>query len=360
MSDDARKDQAPLEPAAGDSGTTPTSAPTPAHAAADSPPSSAPGEPLKGEVSRTDAPGAGVSAAPVGKPGVPAPKPANPAAAQTAGTSEVSSSTGQPTAPAAADPTTPAAAATTPTAAAKPAVARPAAPKPEAAAGAAPAAAAAKPAAARPAAAAGAAKPAPKPAAEHPPKVAPPSGPTEPAPPADLALPPYVATLQAAIAGSVVHISYWVGDWTIVVPPALLLDVSRHLRDAPDAAFDLCSDVTATDWPTRAERFDVIYCLYSTRHRHRVRVKVKLGEKEPLASTAAIWPSSNWLEREVFDMFGVNFTGHPDRRRILMPEDWQGYPQRKDYPLEGPGELLMENPLDWLKLRQAKEEADIE
>ena len=144
------------------------------------------------------------------------------------------------------------------------------------------------------------------------------------------------------------------------MPVERLLEVARHLRDAPDAAFDFCSDVTATDWPPRAERFDVVYCLYSTRHRHRVRVKVRAAELQPVPSVTGLWSAANWLEREVFDMFGVNFTGHPDRRRILMPEDWQGYPQRKDYPLEGPGELLMENPIDWLKLRQAREEADIE
>ena len=161
--------------------------------------------------------------------------------------------------------------------------------------------------------------------------------------------------------GSVTLISYYLGDWTIVVPVAQILEVGRHLRDAADARFDFCSDVTATDWPPRAEgRFDVIYCLYSTRHRHRVRVKLKVAEHQPVPSVTDIWPAANWLEREVYDMFGVNFTGHPDRRRILMPDDWQGFPQRKDYPLEGPGELLMENPIDWLKLRQAREQADIE
>ena len=132
------------------------------------------------------------------------------------------------------------------------------------------------------------------------------------------------------------------------------------LRDTPGIAFDFCSDVTASDWPTRPQRFDVIYCLFSTRHRKRVRLKVRAAEAEPVPSVSGIWPAANWLEREVYDLFGVNFTGHPNRKRILMPDDWQGHPQRKDYPLEGPGELLMENPLDWLKLKQAREEAEIE
>jgi NADH-quinone oxidoreductase subunit C len=245
-------------------------------------------------------------------------------------------------------------------------------PKPDAPSGAEPAktpapdakAAAPAPAAPKPAAPAAAAKPA-APAAKaapHPPAApAPPSGPTEPAPPADMAVPVFITTLQSAVANSVSLVSYFVGDWTIVVPVEQLDASLRHLRDAPDAAFDFCSDVTAADWPPRKDaRFDLIYCLYSTRLRHRVRVKVRVGEQTPVPSATPIWPAANWLEREVWDMFGINFTGHPDRRRILMPDDWQGFPQRKDYPLEGPGELLMENPEDWLKLRQSREQADIE
>lgn len=334
---------------------------TPPTAAADKPASQAPGEPLhpnagaalgtplKGEVSRTDSPGAGASAAPPAEPRTepPAPKPGNPAAATTATTSEASSATGQPTQPSP-GAREPASAGQAPAADAKVAAAAPAKPAAPAAAGTAPA----KPAA--PAA--------PKPAAAHPPAAAPPSGPPDQPPPADKAAPPFIATLQAAVPGSVTHVSYWVGDWTIIVPVEHLLAAGRHLRDASDALFDFCSDVTATDWPPRAAegRFDLVYCLYSTRLRHRIRLKVKANETQPVPSVTGIWPAANWLERELYDMFGVNLTGHPDRRRILMPDDWQGFPQRKDYPLEGPGELLMENPLDWLKLRQARDEADIE
>jgi NADH-quinone oxidoreductase subunit C len=292
---------------------------------------------LKGEVSRTDAPGAGASAAPAGAPRQepPAPKPANPAAAQTATTAETSSATGQPTAPAQTAPKPPAASAAG--AATAPKAPAAAAPKPPAAA-------------------------APKPAAPHPPAApAPPSGPTDPPPPADAAIPPFIASLQRALGDGVAQLSLYLGDWTVIVPVARVLDAAQHLRSAPDALFDFCSDVTASDWPPRKDaRFDVIYCLYSTRLRQRVRMKTRVGENQPIASVTGVWPAANWLEREVYDLFGVNFTGHPDRRRILMPDDWQGFPQRKDYPLEGPGELLMENPLDWLKLRQAREQADIE
>ena len=195
----------------------------------------------------------------------------------------------------------------------------------------------------------------------HAPKAAPPAGPPDPPPPPGVAPPAFVASLQSAVPDGMTALSYYLGDWTIIVPATRILEVAGHLRDATDARFDYLSDLTATDWPPRPEgRFDVVYCLYSTRHRHRVRLKVKVGEHQGLPSVTGVWPAANWLEREVYDMFGVNLTGHPDRRRILMPEDWQGFPERKDYPLEGPGELLMENPLDWLRLKQAREEADIE
>ncbi|MBP1605145.1 MAG: hypothetical protein H6Q08_519 [Acidobacteria bacterium] len=205
-------------------------------------------------------------------------------------------------------------------------------------------------------------KPAPKPPAPKAEAKAPPAppGPPDQAPPDDLARPDYLAPLEQACPGGVSQVSYWVGDWTLIVPRDRLVEVATWLRDTPESRFDFCSDLTAVDWPPRAERFDLVYCLYSVPHRRRVRLKVRLKDGEAAPSVTGIWPAANWFEREVFDMFGIRFDGHPDLRRILMPDDWQGHPQRKDYPLEGPGELLLEDPLEWLKLRNAAREAEFE
>ena len=197
--------------------------------------------------------------------------------------------------------------------------------------------------------------PKPKPKKKSAPE--PPRGPEDQAPPDEMEAPPAVAALQAAVPGAVEHVSFWVGDWTVIVSAGRLLDVMRFLRDDDATALDYCSDITATDWPPREQRFDVIYCLYSTRLRHRLRVKVRASEDDPIESVTGLWPGANWLEREVYDQFGVNIVNHPDLRRILMPDEWQGHPQRKDYPLEGPGELLMESPQDWLRLRNSPFEA---
>jgi NADH-quinone oxidoreductase subunit C len=203
---------------------------------------------------------------------------------------------------------------------------------------------------------------APKPAAavkSEPKAPVPPAGPPDPPPPAGQEPPAFVSALQAALPGAVAHLSYWVGDWTVLVAADRLVEVGTWLRDGAGAGFDFCSDVTASDWPARPQRFDLVYNLYSTRHCHRIRIKTRAADGEAVPSVSGIWPAAAWLEREVFDMFGVRFAGHPDLRRILMPDDWQGHPQRKDYPLEGPGELVMESPQDWLRLRQAEHESDI-
>ena len=255
-----------------------------------------------------------------------------------------------------------AASAGTPTAGVAPAAEKaPATAKPAAPAAAKPAAPAAKPspAGARPAAAgaaSGGGKAPAKPAAPP----APPGPPDQP-PPADAVKPGWLLALEQALPKGIVQLSLWVGDWTVITDLGHVREVLTWLRDTPETAFDYCSDLTAVDWPTRApQRFDLVYCLYSVPHRHRVRVKVRVADGEAVPTAVPVWAAANWLEREVFDMFGIRFPGHPDLRRILMPDEWQGHPQRKDYPLEGPGELLLEDPQEWLKLRNAAREAKFE
>jgi NADH-quinone oxidoreductase subunit C len=111
--------------------------------------------------------------------------------------------------------------------------------------------------------------------------------------------------------------------------------VMRTLREHEDLAFTLLAELTAADYWPREPRFEVVYMLVSIAHRHRLRLKVRLfAEDAHVATVSDIWPAANWLEREVWDLFGIVFDGHPDPRRLLMPEDWEGYPLRKDYPVQ--------------------------
>jgi NADH-quinone oxidoreductase subunit C len=123
---------------------------------------------------------------------------------------------------------------------------------------------------------------------------------------------------------------------TLIVPRERLLAVGQALRDDPDLAFIHCSDVTAVDYldQGREPRFDLVYHLLSRALKRRIRLRVPLDEDEPIVpSVTGIWPTANWLERETNDMFGIGFAGHPDPRRILLPDDFEGHPLRKDFPL---------------------------
>jgi NADH-quinone oxidoreductase subunit C len=123
---------------------------------------------------------------------------------------------------------------------------------------------------------------------------------------------------------------------TIVVPRDDLLSTLASLRDDPELGFDFLSSVSCTDWPGSDPRFWLAYHLLSLEHAHRLRVKVGLPPDDPHVPTVTVpFPGANWHEREVFDFFGVVFDGHPDLRRIEMPEDWVGHPLRKDEPLAG-------------------------
>ena len=130
------------------------------------------------------------------------------------------------------------------------------------------------------------------------------------------------------------------GDHTAVVNRETLFDLLTFCRDDAALEFDLLVDITAVDnlkFPGREDgpRFEVVYHLYSTVHNHRVRLKVRVEEDDAHVPTASVlWPIANWLEREVWDMFGVRFDGHPDLRRLLLYDEFVGHPLRKDYPIE--------------------------
>jgi NADH-quinone oxidoreductase subunit C len=117
----------------------------------------------------------------------------------------------------------------------------------------------------------------------------------------------------------------------LVVARELLAEIAMYSRD--DEKFDWLSDLTAVDWPKREKRFDIVLNMYSFEKNERLRLKVHATADERVPSVQGIWSTTNWMEREVYDMFGVIFEGHPDLKRILLPEEWQGFPLRKDYDI---------------------------
>jgi NADH-quinone oxidoreductase subunit C len=145
-----------------------------------------------------------------------------------------------------------------------------------------------------------------------------------------------IATLQQDVPGAQFEPVPTVDlQTTIVVSRDHLAPVARTLRDREDLRFALLAEITAVDRHPAAPRFEVVYLLVSLEHTLRLRLKVRVpGEDARVATLTNLWPAANWLEREVWDMFGIQFDGHPDPRRLLMPEDWDGFPLRKDYPVQ--------------------------
>jgi len=117
----------------------------------------------------------------------------------------------------------------------------------------------------------------------------------------------------------------------LIVDAAQLLEIARYSRD--QERFDLLEDFTAVDWPRRERRFDLVAQLYSFAHNTRLRLKAQIATTEEAASLTAVWPTANWYEREIFDLFGIVFRGHPNLKRILLPDEWVGHPLRKDYDI---------------------------
>ncbi len=146
---------------------------------------------------------------------------------------------------------------------------------------------------------------------------------------------PVLRRLLAALPDAVEETHARLGDATARVAASSLLEVLRLLRDDPELEFEMLTDLTAVDYLGEIPRFEVVYHFYSVAKNHRLRIKVRGSEQAPeVDSATSLWPSANWMEREVWDMYGIRFAGHPDLRRLLLYEEFEGHPLRKDYPKE--------------------------
>ena len=142
-------------------------------------------------------------------------------------------------------------------------------------------------------------------------------------------------SIAAALPGASPRVTVEFGELNLCVEPSHIVETLTYLRDAPDCQFFSFIDLTAVDYPVREKRFNVVYHLLSPRLNHRIRIKTAIAEDEALASVIPVFPCANWFEREVWDMFGIPFSDHPDLRRILTDYGFDGHPLRKDFPMTG-------------------------
>ena len=153
----------------------------------------------------------------------------------------------------------------------------------------------------------------------------------------DLEQNPIVARIRAWRPGAIAELISFRGELTVVVPREHLRPLAEFLAREADLAFTYLSDVTGVDRFPIEPRFELNYHLLSISRRDTLCLRVRLPGEAPVIETVVpVWPTANWHEREIFDLFGMRFEGHPDLRRMLLPNDWEGYPLRKDYPVEGP------------------------
>ncbi len=142
--------------------------------------------------------------------------------------------------------------------------------------------------------------------------------------------------LKAKYAGTILEANEFRGELTIVIPKEQIVEVCKFLKEDTELCFNLLADLCGIDMNTPSERFGVIYNLYSFTYKHRIRLKTFTEEENPKVPTVTeVWGTANWHERETFDMFGIIFEGHPDMRRIYLPDEFEYYPLRKDFPLMG-------------------------
>lgn len=147
---------------------------------------------------------------------------------------------------------------------------------------------------------------------------------------------PIVQSLRSWDEKAILETAVFRGELTIVLAREHLQRAAEYLRSEPNLQFDFLSDISAVDRFPIEPRFEVNYHLLSVSLRRTLRLRVWVSGKDPVISTVIpVWPTANWHEREIFDLFGIRFEGHPDLHRIFMPDDWEGYPLRKDYPVEG-------------------------